>query len=87
MTTVLGAFTTQLYNLVNNMSTMFPDDPDIKFSVNAIFLMKKTNPRRLQTMFHNFIRPYEKEIVNRNEDFFCHNDFVKDHEKKSGILQ
>ena len=32
-------------------------------------------------MFHNFIRPYEQEIVNRNEDFFCHNDFVKDHEK------
>lgn len=62
------------------MSEMYPEDPDIKFSANAIFVIKKTNPRRLQTMFHRYIRRYENEITAKNEEFFFHNDFVKDHQ-------
>lgn len=79
MASILGSFTTQLYNLSFNLTNMYPNDPDIKLSCDAIFLMKKTNPRKLQSMFNDYIYIYHDEIMNRNENFLMKNDFIKDH--------
>lgn len=79
MTSVLGAFTTQLLNLCQNLKNMHSDDPDICFSYDAIFLMKKTNPRKLHDMFYKYIGlQYKDQILQKNEIFLLQNDFVND---------
>lgn len=79
MTTPLGAFTTQMLNLTQNLKNMHPEDPDIQFSYDAMYIMKKTNPRKLRDMFHKYIGlQYKVQILEKNEDFLLCNDFVED---------
>tara|TARA_A100001015_G_C14555797_1_gene543318 strand:+ start:88 stop:462 length:375 start_codon:yes stop_codon:yes gene_type:complete len=66
---VLTAFTTQLQNLSQNLSEMYPNDPDLQLSKNTVSLMKKTNPRKLQFIFNKYVKQYEPHIMNKNDEF------------------
>ena len=74
---VLSAFTNQLLNLMGNLCDMYPSDPDLSFTKTSIQLMKKSNPRKLQEIFEEYVAIHEKAIMEKNGDFFIKRDFVK----------
>ena len=74
----LTAFTTQLSNLSNNLVELYPNDPDLQFTKTSISLLKSTNPRKLQQMFHKYLPQYKEQIMNKNESFLKEHDFVSD---------
>ena len=67
---VLSAFTNQLLNLMGNLCDMYPNDPDLSFTKTSIQLMKKSNPRKLQEIFEEYVAIHEKAIMEKNGDFF-----------------
>ena len=71
----LTAFVTQLTNLVDELHALYPKDSDILMGKNSIYLVKKTNPRKLLELFRMHAMPYEDYIINKNEDFFLNNTF------------
>ena len=73
---VLSAFTTQLTNLSNNLSDLYPNDADLQFSKTTINLLKSTNPRQLQRIFNSYIPKYKEQIMSKNETFLIKCDFV-----------
>ena len=76
--TTLSAFTNQIYNLSVNMSTMFPSDPDLAFTKNAVYLLKKNNPRKLQNTFDQYVAKYNKQVMEKDEKFLIENNFLED---------
>ena len=67
---ILSAFTNQLLNLMGNLCEMYPDDPDLAFTKTSILIMKKSNPRKLQEIFDEYVGIYEEEIMKKAGDFF-----------------
>ena len=65
----LTAFNKQLCNLVNNLSDMFPTDPDLQFSKNTVAFLKKNNPRKLQKIFSEYVAIYEDQIKEEDDKF------------------
>ena len=74
----LTAFNKQLCNLVNNLSDMFPTDPDLQFSKNTVAFLKKNNPRKLQKIFSEYVAIYEDQIKEEDDKFFLTKDFIKE---------
>lgn len=74
----LSAFNNQVVNLVNNLSDMFPEDTDLQFTKNSVSLLKKSNPRKLQEMFSQYVSCYRNEINNEESEFFLNRNFVKE---------
>ena len=76
--TTLSAFTNQIYNLSLNLSKMFPEDPDLAFTKNAVYMLKKNNPRKLQTAFNEYIYKYNDQVMKKDEKFLIETDFLDD---------
>ena len=74
--TTLGAFNTQLKNLSDNLCELFPQDPDIKNTNNAIHFMVKNNASKLRSVFDEYIPKYKEQIMNKDELFLLECDFV-----------
>lgn len=86
--TTLSAFTNQIYNLSVNLSKMFPEDPDLAFTKNAVYMLKKNNPRKLQTAFNEYIYKYNEQVMKKDEKFLIETDFLDDEnvrEKASNV--
>jgi len=76
--TTLSAFTNQIYNLSVNLSKMFPEDPDLAFTKNAVYMLKKNNPRKLQIAFNDYIYQYNQQVMKKDEKFLIETDFLED---------
>jgi len=74
----LSAFTNQLLNLSTNLCELYPEDPDLEFTKNSIHFMKKSNPRKIQRLFDQYIAKYKPQILSKEADFFLNRDIVKD---------
>ena len=74
----LSAFTNQLQNLINNLSKMYPNDPDIIFSKTTVGFIKRTNPRKLSEIFNKYVKQYESQIMSKDEEFLMNNNFTED---------
>ena len=75
---LLSAFNCQLINLLNNLCDMYPKDPDLSFTKTSVTLMKKTNPRKLQEMFDDYVAKHEQKIMTKDEDFILTKDFISE---------
>ena len=67
---LLKAFTTQINNLIIELSEVLPYNKDIAMNKTAIELIIKTNPRLMYTTFNKYIVPYKKQITERDDAFF-----------------
>ena len=52
---VLSAFTTQLVNMFEDLSSTFPEEKEIKMALEAIKLAKKANPRLILDLFYEHV--------------------------------
>ena len=74
---MLTAFNTQLMNLINDLSNIYPEDKELMVAKTSIELLRKANPRKVLEGFANFIFPYRTQINTRDESFFVTHDFTE----------
>ena len=75
----LSAFTKQSENFMNELHELYPKDKDIALAKNSIYLLKKTNPKKIFTIFKENIYPYKEQIFNKNENFFLDYNYTSDY--------
>jgi hypothetical protein len=71
----LSAFTNQMEAFCLELIEMFPEDSDLRTANNMIKILKKTNPRKLLSVFDNFTGGYKERILVRDESFFIEHNF------------
>ena len=79
----LSAFTNQMDAFASELSSMFPEDVDLKTALNMIRMIKKVNPRKLLNIFEKFACGYKDQIMAKDERFLIDHDF-KDLASKTG---
>ena len=82
----LKIFITQLQNFIDDLILLYPSDNDFKVFKNGIGLLNRTNPRKIVTLFREYIDRYEERIMSRDETFFLQNDY-SEIEKTENILE
>ena len=81
----LSAFTNQMEAFGQELCSLFPTDNTLGISLNMIRLLKRTNPRQLLSVFHNFADPYKVLILNKDESFLLNHNYT-DLAQKGGNL-
>jgi len=82
---LLNIFISQMVNFVDEIVLLWPNDNDFKVFKNAILLLKKTNPRKINTLFCEYIDKYRTKIQERDESFFLVNEY-NELEKTENVL-
>jgi len=76
---ILSAFNDHYIEFINDIISVFPNDPDILTAKNAIIMIRKANPKMLIIMWYEyFVKKYQKQIESGDIDFFISNDYVTD---------
>jgi hypothetical protein len=66
---MLGAFCNQLIRFFEELQSTFPEEKSISMALEAIKAAKKSNPKLVLDMFHNYIYvPANDMIMNRKDD-------------------
>ncbi len=74
----LKSFTKVLEDFITELSEMYPQDKEIDLAKNTIYLLKKTNPRKLIEFFYQYFLQFEQKINNKDESFFINRDYDND---------
>lgn len=79
MSNILTAFNDHFIEFVNDVQCVFPDDPDILATKNALTAIRKANPKMIVKIWNAFIvSKYKSEIESGNIDFFINKDYSQD---------
>jgi hypothetical protein len=79
MTNLLNVFNDHFSEFVNDIQIVFPDDPDILTAKNALFAIRKANPKLLVKIWIKFVYlPYKNEIDAGDINFFITKDYSSD---------
>ena len=83
---ILSAFNNTLIEFADDLILVFPDDNDLKVYKNSLILLQKTNPRKVQIIFHTYIINYKDQILNKDEDFFINDNYDSVKDEKNIVL-
>ena len=76
---VLKAFNKHLFEFIDDVVIIFPENKHIVDSRDMMLSLKKANPSLLIKLWKKYIwGPYEKEISEGNIDFFIEKDYTED---------
>ncbi len=79
MSNILTAFNDHFIEFVNDVHCVFPDDPDILTTKNALTAIRKANPKMIVKIWNAFIvSKYKSEIEAGNIEFFINKDYSQD---------
>jgi hypothetical protein len=69
MSSFLNAFNTQLIRFFEELSETFPEERELKMSMEAIQGLKKINPKMILNLFYEFVYvPIHEPILREDED-------------------
>ena len=75
----MKAFINHFTEFIDDVERVFPEDKDIQTTKNALFLIKKTNPKMLIEVWHTCVGlPYEVKITEGDIGFFIDKDYNRD---------
>jgi hypothetical protein len=78
---ILTAFNNHLVDFLKDIELLFPEDIEIKTSINYLKSVRKMNPKLIIVSWKSYISDYYKdEILAGNIDFFMKKDYNKDFE-------
>jgi hypothetical protein len=78
-TNLLTVFNDHFSEFVNDIQSVFPDDPDILTAKNALLAIRKANPKLLVKIWIKFVyTPYRNEIDAGDINFFITKDYSDD---------
>ena len=79
MSNILTAFNDHFIEFVNDVQCVFPNDPDVLATKNALTAIRKANPKMIVKIWNAFIvSKYKSEIEAGNIDFFINKDYSQD---------
>lgn len=87
MATILTKFNEQLINFLQEMCNLFPNDKKLSTFLFTVDLMKKANPRALMEQFKQYVYPFKKQILDKDESFFINNTFSDSIENQSNMSE
>ena len=77
--TILTAFNNHFIEFLDDIITVFPEDPDILASKNSLLLIRKANPRLIIQIWNNYIVGKYKAMIDAgNIEFFINKDYTDD---------
>ena len=74
----LKAFTTLLSNFLTELSSVFPQEAELKAYRSATASMININPKLVHKMFLKYVMPYKEQILKNDEAFFLNHSFDKE---------
>jgi hypothetical protein len=78
-TTVLRAFNTHLFEFLNDIISILPDNLGLVTTKNSFEMYKKANPTLLIKIWYSYVYlPYAKIIDEGNLDFFIEKDYTSE---------
>tara|TARA_B110001450_G_C17664076_1_gene498664 strand:- start:3716 stop:4120 length:405 start_codon:yes stop_codon:yes gene_type:complete len=75
---ILSAFNDQFTEFVEDVERVFPNDVQIRTCKNALFALRKTNPKLIFTSLSEYLLKYKTQIENKNINFFINKDYDND---------
>ena len=85
MSNILTAFNDHFLDFLNDVQSVFPEDPDILTAKNALIAIRKANPKMIVKIWKGFIADkYRDQIAAGDIGFFITKDYSSDVAKASG---
>ena len=82
-TTILRAFNTHLFEFLDDIISVFPDNVDIVASKTSLEFTKKANPTLIVKIWYSYVYlPYAEIIDSGNLDFFINKDYILQNKTK-----
>ena len=79
MNNILTAFNEHFIEFVSDIQSVFPNDPDILATKNALSAIRKANPKMIVKIWNSFVvGKYKSEIEAGNIGFFINKDYAND---------
>jgi hypothetical protein len=79
MNNILTAFNDHFIEFVSDIHSVFPNDPDILATKNALSAIRKANPKMIVKIWNSFVvGKYKSEIEAGNIGFFIDKDYASD---------
>lgn len=72
---LMNHFFEQLLTFMGELTEMYPADPDFPLGITSVRMVKMANPSMGPTMFYENAKPFESEILTKNEKFFLDHSF------------
>lgn len=78
-TNFVSVFNDHFSEFVNDIQSVFPDDPDILTAKNALLAIRKANPKLLVRIWIKYVySPYKSQIELGDINFFLTKDYSSD---------
>lgn len=78
-TNLVTVFNDHFSEFVNDVQSVFPDDPDILTAKNALLAIRKANPKLLVKIWMKYVvTPYRDQINAGDINFFITKDYSSD---------
>jgi len=78
-TNLVTVFNDHFSDFVNDIQSVFPEDPDILTAKNALLAIRKANPKLLVRIWVKYIsNPYKNQIESGDINFFLTKDYSSD---------
>ena len=85
MSNILTAFNDHFIDFLNDVQSVFPQDPDILSAKNALIMIRKANPKMIVKIWKTFIADkYRDQIAAGDIGFFISKDYSCDVSNASG---
>ncbi len=85
MSNILTAFNDHFLEFLNDVQSVFPEDPDILSAKNALMTIRKANPKMIVKIWKAFIADkYREQILAGDIGFFVAKDYSTDVATASG---
>ena len=79
MSNILTAFNEHFMDFLNDIQSVFPEDPDILTAKNGLIAIRKANPKMIVKIWKTFIADkYKTEIAAGDISFFINKDYSND---------
>ena len=76
---LVTVFNNHFSEFVDDIQSVFPDDPDILTAKNSLIAIRKANPKLLVKIWVTYVyTPYKEQINIGNIDFFLSKDYSTD---------
>mgnify|MGYP007101723626 FL=1 len=76
---LIAVFNDHFSEFVNDIQTVFPNDPDILTAKNTLLAIRKANPKLLVRIWITYIvNPYKNQIESGDINFFINKDYSTD---------
>ena len=85
MSNILTAFNDHFMEFLDDVQSVFPEDPDVLLAKNALIAIRKANPKMIVKIWKTYIAEKYRDKIQANDiSFFLEKDYSSDVSSASG---